>query len=42
MNKNYEAICRGEEIRANLIELKKICKDPEVAGSFWRVRLILL
>lgn len=31
MNKNYEAICRGEEIRANLIELKKLCKDPQVA-----------
>lgn len=33
MNKNYEAICRGEEIRANLIELKKICKDPKVAAE---------
>ena len=33
MNKNYEAICRGEEIRANLIELKKICKDPQVAAE---------
>ena len=33
MNKNYEAICRGEEIRANLIELKKMCKDPEVAAG---------
>lgn len=33
MNKNYEAICRGEEIRANLIELKKTCKDPEVAAG---------
>lgn len=33
MNKNYEAICRGEEIRANLIELKKTCKDPRVAAE---------
>ena len=33
MNKNYEAICRGEQIRANLIELKKLCKDPEVAAG---------
>ena len=33
MNKNYEAICRGEEIRANLIELKKICKEPKVAAE---------
>lgn len=33
MNKNYEAICRGEEIRANLIELKKTCKDPQVAAE---------
>lgn len=33
MNKNYEAICRGEEIRANLIELKKTCKDPKVAAE---------
>ena len=33
MNKNYEAICKGEEIRANLIELKRICKDPEVAAG---------
>lgn len=33
MNKNYEAICRGEEIRANLIELKKLCKDPQVAAG---------
>lgn len=33
MNKNYEAICKGEEIRKNLIELKKICRDPEVAAG---------
>lgn len=33
MNKNYEAICRGEEIRTNLIELKRICKDPGVAAG---------
>lgn len=33
MNKNYEAICRGEEIRANLIELKQTCKDPQVAAE---------
>ena len=31
MNEHYHAICRGEEIRANLIELKKMCKDPKVA-----------
>ena len=32
MNNYYEAICRGEDIRANLIELKKMCKEPQAAA----------
>ncbi len=29
MNNCYEAVCRGENVRENLIELKKLCKDSE-------------
>jgi tRNA G10 N-methylase Trm11 len=33
MNQYYEALQRGEDIRANLIELKKICKDSTQAKT---------
>jgi len=36
MDKCIEAICRGEDVRANLIELKKRCKDDPKAA--WALR----